>query len=784
MYDLRVALGNVVMPIWNAVMPGLIALANALTAVFNKIASVVNGILSLFGLGLKGGSSGGGGGGFLGDVADVAEDIGSSLSDGLGGMSSGAEKVKDSLGKGAEAANDIVKATKELMGIDELNLLDSSDSGSGSGGSGGSGGGSGSPSGGGVGGSGGGLGGGLGDLSSGLDNSKSAIESIARELATWEKVLLDVFQHLKIGFMQFANEIIGEWTKLKNNIEKLGQAMADFFYQCWENGLDRVVIMIGGIVGAIVKTALQIANAVVQVVTGLFNHLNPNSNENTQKFIKALGDLLLQVAKFIDDVGDYFSQFATACQPFIDNLGDIAMIVGTILMQVLADSVQLIRDFMGSWVGQALIEGVAGALEWLSGVLEACLGFIRDNLEFIEAFALGILGVVGAIKLINTVMGLWNAVMLIWNGISVITTGLASALAGAIAFITSPIGLVILAIGALIAIGVLLWKNWDKVKEMGKQIWSKIVSWFNEAGVDIEGILKQMWQNAKKSFETIKTVATTIFKAVWSNMKAIWEAIKNIVSTTVKSIYDVIKNVFNLISSVIQLVMSIIVGIFTGDWSYCKDMVVKVFNAIKDTISSVFTGAYNIIKSIITNIKNVFQTGFNNAKSVVCSVFDGIKNAIKDKIEWARDKVKGAIEKIKGFFNFSWSLPKIKLPHFSMTGKFSLDPPSIPKIGVQWYKNGCILTKPTIFGMNGNNLMAGGEFSTGGEAILPLNKLFDELGQQFDKQNKVLSKGNNNNNNQRPIQVQVVLDGKVIAQSTIKEFKDQSRRGVLDTSWL
>ena len=83
--------------------------------------------------------------------------------------------------------------------------------------------------------------------------------------------------------------------------------------------------------------------------------------------------------------------------------------------------------------------------------------------------------------------------------------------------------------------------------------------------------------------------------------------------------------------------------------------------------------------------------------------------------------------------------------------------------------------------MNGNNLMAGGELSTGGEAILPLNKLFDERGKQFDKQNRALS---NKGNNQQPIQVQVVLDGKVVAQSTIREFKDQSRRGVLDTSWL
>ena len=81
--------------------------------------------------------------------------------------------------------------------------------------------------------------------------------------------------------------------------------------------------------------------------------------------------------------------------------------------------------------------------------------------------------------------------------------------------------------------------------------------------------------------------------------------------------------------------------------------------------------------------------------------------------------------------------------------------------------------------MNGNNLMAGGELSTGGEAILPLNKLFNELDKQFDKQNKQLSKGNN-----QSITVQVVLDGKVIAQSTVNQFKDMNRRGVLDTSWL
>lgn len=83
--------------------------------------------------------------------------------------------------------------------------------------------------------------------------------------------------------------------------------------------------------------------------------------------------------------------------------------------------------------------------------------------------------------------------------------------------------------------------------------------------------------------------------------------------------------------------------------------------------------------------------------------------------------------------------------------------------------------------MNGNTLLAGGERSTGGELVMPLNSFFKELNTMFDKQNKVLS---NNNNNNQPIVVQVTLDGKVVAQSTIKNMKEMSRLGTLDTSWL
>lgn len=95
-------------------------------------------------------------------------------------------------------------------------------------------------------------------------------------------------------------------------------------------------------------------------------------------------------------------------------------------------------------------------------------------------------------------------------------------------------------------------------------------------------------------------------------------------------------------------------------------------------------------------------------------------------IEAAKNKVKGVVDAIKGFFSgMKISLPHIKLPHFRVSGKLSISPPSVPKLSIDWYKEGGIMTRPTVFGMNGSSLMAGGE--AGAEAILPLKGFYEQL---------------------------------------------------------
>lgn len=109
-----------------------------------------------------------------------------------------------------------------------------------------------------------------------------------------------------------------------------------------------------------------------------------------------------------------------------------------------------------------------------------------------------------------------------------------------------------------------------------------------------------------------------------------------------------------------------------------KDAVVDKFQAIKD-------GAVN---------------KFNAMKSSVASIFNAVKTAITKPIEAARDAVKGVVDKITGFFaGMHLSLPHINLPHFSITGKLSLNPPSVPHLSIDWYDKGGIFASPTVIGV-------------------------------------------------------------------------------------
>lgn len=187
----------------------------------------------------------------------------------------------------------------------------------------------------------------------------------------------------------------------------------------------------------------------------------------------------------------------------------------------------------------------------------------------------------------------------------------------------------------------------------------------------------------------------------------------------------------------IQGVIAAFSAWFSATWQSISAWFSSVLSAISSTASSVWNSILSTIQSIVNGISNVISNVWNTIKSVTSSVWNGIKSAIEGPINAAKDAVSRGINAIKNLFNFKISWPHIPLPHFKISGSANpLDwiKHGVPKIGIDWYAKGGILTRPTVFGMNGNNLMVGGE--AGKEAVAPLSDLMAYVRQAVAEQNQ------------------------------------------------
>lgn len=185
----------------------------------------------------------------------------------------------------------------------------------------------------------------------------------------------------------------------------------------------------------------------------------------------------------------------------------------------------------------------------------------------------------------------------------------------------------------------------------------------------------------------------------------------------------------------IALVVALIAGLvaaFVTAYKNSEEFRAKV-DAAFEAVNNAGSKMASALAEFFSAIGASFQELWGQAQTLgtsIANTFEKIRSSISDKINAAKDAVQTAIDKIKGIMNFSWSLPKLKLPHISISGSFSLNPPSAPKFGIEWYKDGGILMNPTIFGMNGSRLMAGGE--AGPEAVAPISLLQDYVSAAVD----------------------------------------------------
>lgn len=465
----------------------------------------------------------------------------------------------------------------------------------------------------------------------------------------------------------------------------------------------------------------------------------------------------------------------------------------------------------------ALSEAIGKIKEAFAPLLADVASFIADIANWASENTTLVATIVGIATVIGTVVAACMALA----PVIMTLTGVAGGLTAALAVITSPVTLIVAGIAALIAVLVWAYNEFESFRNIVDSVFStikevvmvalsvvvsfikskldEVKAFWDENGKQILQAVENVWGFIKGVFEIVMPIILSIVKDAWNNIKGIidgvlkvimglvkvftglftgdwskmWEGVKQVLSGAVQAVWNVIELWF----------MGKILGVFKTFGKFVKELFDKLGGSLKsiwDKIGSVASTAWNKVKDVIMKpvegakkgasdafeaLKNAISTASTAIWNAVKSKFEPLKDIMFKPIETAKNLIKSAIDAIKGFFSgLKLKFPKIempKLPRFTLKGEFSLKPPSVPKIGIDWFAKGGIMNSPTAFGMNGSNLMVGGE--AGREAILPLNaRNLSGIGEGIAKH---MSQANQ----QQIVYVQpapVLLDGETIAHVT------------------
>ena len=581
-------------------------------------------------------------------------------------------------------------------------------------------------------------------LSGAIDNCDGSAEKMAAtmqdNLAGQLTILKSQLQELAISFGEILMPAIRSIvSKIQDFVDKLNGM---------DEGTKQAIVKIGLLVAAIGPFLVILGTVISKTGTAL-------------RAFSSLGKGVLQLSyNFKNGIG-LAGKLGTA-------LGGISAPV----LAVVAVIATLVAAFMHLWnTNDGFREAIIGT--W-NRIKETVSGFCQGIVDRLNALGFEFKDILDVLKTA------WDAFCSL---LAPIFEGVFNNIANILSTVT---GVITGILDVFIGIFTGNWpQTWTGVKEIFSSIWNGISSFFSNILNVIKGIAdvvlgwfgtswNEVWTNVKTFFENIWNGIASFFKGIWDGIcntvqtavmligsilqaafdiitlpfRFIWENCKDIITSVWQKIKDTVTTVINAISSVISTVMEAIKNVISTVWTAIstkvstvvnaiKSVVTTVFNAIKSVASTVWNGIKMAISSVVDAIKSKVSSVFNSVKSTVSSVFNGIKstatsvwngikNAITTPIEAAKNKVKGVVDAIKGFFSgMKISLPHIKLPHFKVTGKLSISPPSVPRLSIDWYREGGIMAKPTIFGMNGSSLMAGGE--AGKEAILPLKGFYEQL---------------------------------------------------------
>lgn len=396
-------------------------------------------------------------------------------------------------------------------------------------------------------------------------------------------------------------------------------------------------------------------------------------------------------------------------------------------------------------LGKNLLPVVNNTLTKVNDLIDKGSEWIANNQQTVQsimniALRLGIMLVV-----IGTVVGAIGTIGKAVSGVSAaIKTARLVWLAFNAVFAATPIGWIVIAIVGLIAAFVLLWNKSEAFRNFWIGLFDQIKGSVTQAWETLQPALQNVGQKFMELYEAAKPILeiiALIAGVVGTFFVAQFVAGIQGMIAALTPLTNALSDLISFATNIINMFVALFTGDFTGACEFadaalqdlenffgnCFDAILAFAGGFAEGFLGVICGALQAVGIDISveQLKQKFMDGLTGILSMVNDKMNSVKDKFNEKMDAIQEKVNNAIEKIKSLFGIDFPTPKIKLPHIKIDGSFSLSPPSVPKISTDWYADGGIMTKPTIFGASGNTLLGGGE--AGAEAILPLSALWSHL---------------------------------------------------------
>lgn len=651
---------------------GLINLFTPIIRVINtvigKLATLANTFKSFTEL-ITGNKSSGSDSSGVAAVAGAADDAGT----GLENASDSASNLASNTDKVGQAAQNAAKKMKALMGFDKVNKLDSqSDSSSGS---------SSSPS---TGtGDTGALGSAVdfGNLAEGdtvLDKTSKSAEKLAKLLKKLWKPFQDAWKAEGKSTIDSANYAF-------ENLGKLAKSVGKSLVEVWTNGTGTKML----------TTMLQIAQNVFETIGNIARQLDKAWNKN-----KVGTGILQAIANLYQKELDFINRITKATAEWAGKL-DFYPLLNSIkgLLESIAPLVEMIGNIAGEIYERVILPMLKWVIETaipsLINVLTGVMNFLGDNQWIIEAFGAALIGAFAAgkiVELAGMITGAISTISSYATGLIALMTGSGGILGGLEAIVTAMGGPVAIAIAAVIAAGVLLWQNWDTVKNAALAL----KDWVVEKTIALK-------DGAVSAFETLRTNVGNAMNTITTSVKTKWDIIKNKFSEFSQWLQNVFKTDWSKNFGTLGTVLNTFLGTVQRIWGNIK----RVFNGIVEFITGVFSGNW---KQAWNGIKEIFGGVFDSLIALAKAPL----NALIDLINGLMDKLNSGLSAIENAFSFSYDFknPITGTRHYGHYGMSLPRVPTIPHLAQGAY------VKPNTpqLAMIGDNLHQG-------EVVAPENKL-------------------------------------------------------------